>query len=263
MNIIKNSARNFLSAATLLLLVKNWPQTLQAILLPQGKYPALRFRRGVTIEGLPDEAPFSWFGPVFRDRDYRRHITEPQAGTIIDIGANIGGATLDWLSCGDKLEVHAYEPDPRTFEVLNHNIRFNHYENRVRIYNEAVGRTPGTTEFYRSGCSTGTGAFLPAGHASQDRFVAQVVSLDQVVQRIDKDSLIALVKIDAEGAETEILEGASASTLRSIPQFVIECHDLLVPRAQARCVDVLERSGFRCIVRPTEPQLSLLYAVQV
>ena len=54
------------------------------------------------------------------------------------------------------------------------------------------------------------------------------------------------VKIDAEGAEVEMLESASAAALAAIGEIALEYHDSIVPDARARCEAVLTRAGFVC-----------------
>src|SRR5260370_25386181 len=73
-----------------------------------------------------------------------------------------------------------------------------------------------------------------------------MVPLHTVIRRCIGDGPIALVKIDAEGAEAGILEGADAETLKEIRQFVIEYHNSLCPGALERCERVLADAGFRC-----------------
>jgi FkbM family methyltransferase len=259
---IRDSVRDVFSTAALILMVRNWPQALSAIRSRCEEYPPLHLRRGITIEGLPHERPFQWFGPIFRDREYRRHIAEPFTGTMIDIGANIGAATLDWLSRIPAVKVHAYEPDPRTFAFLTHNIRSNRYEERVQLYNEAVSAALGARQFYRVGASTATTAF-PDARDARESFTVQTVDLSKVVDRCGAGQFLPLVKIDAEGAEAEILEAAPSKTIKKIHQLIIECHDRFVPNAEARCIKVLEANGFRCIVHPTSDQFSLLYAIAI
>ena len=61
------------------------------------------------------------------------------------------------------------------------------------------------------------------------------VSLDQVIERCAGQGPLNLVKMDVEGAETDILEGAAQSTLKKIRQFVLEYHTNLSKQARARC----------------------------
>jgi hypothetical protein len=98
-------------------------------------------------------------------------------------------------------------------------------------------------------------------HGSEEARVT-TVSLDDVVARCTEGEAIRLLKIDAEGAEGEILEGASSSTLSRIDQMVVEYHDSLVPQVRERCCAVLERAGFQYVARAITPDSGLLYAWQ-
>jgi hypothetical protein len=100
----------------------------------------------------------------------------------------------------------------------------------------------------------------PANKATR-KFTVSTVSLDEIIERCEEDGAVGLVKIDAEGAEADILEGAQPRTLRAVRQFVIEYHDLLCDHALARCERLLANAGFHCITRPMEPALGLLYAM--
>jgi hypothetical protein len=88
--------------------------------------------------------------------------------------------------------------------------------------------------------------------------------LNQVVRRCQSYGRpIKAVKIDTEGAEADILEGAADSSLQMVSQFVIEYHDAFVPGARSRCVARLEDAGFRCTWRPitSQPGVGMIYAV--
>ena len=72
---------------------------------------------------------------------------------MIDLGANIGVVTLDWATRLKGVTIHAYEPHPATLAILAANVSENRLAQRVRIYNEAVGRATGTLvlrTFWRS-----------------------------------------------------------------------------------------------------------------
>jgi tRNA G37 N-methylase Trm5 len=50
--------------------------------------------------------------------------------TVLDIGANIGYFTLLMARCvGPSGHVYAFEPEPKNFELLQHNVRRNNYAN--------------------------------------------------------------------------------------------------------------------------------------
>lgn len=223
--------------------------------------PPLRFRRGFILRHRPEDQVLLQFYEVFRDKNYRRYIAEHRRRTIVDIGANIGVVTLDWMTRFPKIRINAYEPHPATYAMLRANIEANGLAPRITTYREAVGGRMGMIVLRAGGPSMETTAYgVGATARVLEEFSVPMVGLDQVVERCIGDGPVALTKIDAEGAEADILEGARLETLQRISQFVIEYHDNLCPDALARCQRVLASAGFRCATRPAMTGQGLLYA---
>ena len=198
---------------------------------------------------------------VLAGKCYRRSIDEPHSGTVVDIGANIGVVALDWTMRLRGVQVDAYEPHPETYAVLAANVEKNRLSRRITAYREAVGRCNGTAVLRNSTASVNNTAY-GAGWAgdADDEFTAPMISFDAVVARCD--GAIELVKIDAEGAEADILEGASAAALARVRRFVLEYHDSFVSGSLARCARVLAGARFHYIARhdPSRVGLGVLYA---
>lgn len=205
--------------------------------------PVLHFRSGLSLAHGPDDAPVFLFLEVFANGCYREALQNAPAGTVIDIGANIGAFTLQAVA-RSGVHVHAYEPHPRTAAVLRRNIVENGFASRVSIHEEAVGRGSGSLVLQASGPSLTSSAYTcpePPGVA------VPCVGFDAVIERA---GAISVVKIDAEGAEADILDGASREALRAVPRLVLECHDWLVPDATARVTGALHRAGLHVDARP-------------
>jgi FkbM family methyltransferase len=214
----------------------NWRETSQAY-LDAAPLPPLRFRNGMTLEhGARDAAAFLFF-EVFAHRCYRAGLSKRSAGTVIDIGANIGAFTLDCAARHPAIEIHAYEPDPETCAVLRRNVAANRLEKRVTVWNEAVTAKAGPLTLWRGDNSAVASAFL--SERKGEACTATGVTFDTVAGRAG--NRIALLKIDAEGAEADILEGARL-TLDAVERIVAEYHEWLVPDVKARIVGVLSPS---------------------
>jgi 31-O-methyltransferase len=268
-------ARHLRALFDLVLWVENWREA-YASLRRGAPMPPLRLRGGATLwHGDPDQ-PLVVIREVLSERCYRRHVVEPERGVMLDIGANIGLVTLDWATRMPHVLIHAYEPDPTTFNTLRRNVEDNGLASRVRLYNEAVGAGTGTLTLYRSSGSVTTSAFLFDADGDQhaedvsfwirrgEPLSVPMVGFDEVMRRAKRDGAVELVKIDVEGAEADILEGAMPQALRAAAQFVVEYHDKLCERARARCAAALERAGFTWIVRESDLMtgLGLLYAAR-
>jgi FkbM family methyltransferase len=176
---------------------------------------------------------------------------------LLDIGANIGAVTLDQIWNGNAKQVDAYEPNPITCEVLERNIRANGLASSVRVYREAVGGREGSVPLWAGGESVLSSTAARSSLSGEPVYV-DAVTLDTAVARTRSTTLV--VKIDAEGAEVEMLEAASRCTLEAIQLLVMEYHDSLVPRARDRCLSVLRGAGFVCAIRPFTADQGLLIA---
>jgi len=224
--------------------------------------PPLHFRRGLILLSGPSDDPVVLLREVFADGCYRRYATTFSSGVMVDIGANIGAASLDLASCFPKLVVHAYEPNPSTARVLSENVKENGFSNRIHVYGDAVGRETGEFILRVNGSSvtaTGYGQYPPTAHPTS--LITPMIKLDEVMRRAGGHP-IEFLKIDAEGAEGDILEGASPSTLSSIRRVVLEYHEWLVPGVLERCKRVLSHAGFRLQVHPANSRQGMIYGLR-
>ena len=200
--------------------------------------PVLQFRNGLVLHSGPHDAAGFLFLEIFANGCYRRGLPRVLSGEIVDIGANIGAFTLDAAILYPAATVHAYEPDPRAREVLERNVEANALSSRVRIWPEAVAGTAGTLTLWRADGSMESSAHLPdAGR--RDSCDVAAVTLPTVVARTS--GRVALLKIDCEGAEAEIMENAGPS-LDAVDYLVAEYHRALVVDVIPRMRRVLEPS---------------------
>jgi FkbM family methyltransferase len=140
-----------------------------------------------------------WINPNCRTEALMFFNDYPKAGDrVIDVGANIGDTALTTAKLvGSRGCVWAIEPHPRTFRFLLGNLRLNRISNVVAI-NSAAGRESGFVTFSddrRDDINrVGTGALnIP------------VQKLDDLVTCRET---IALLKVDVEGYEKPVFEGA-------------------------------------------------------
>jgi FkbM family methyltransferase len=145
--------------------------------------------------------------------------------TYYDAGANVGFfAVLASRLIGPSGRVVCFEPLPANAQQIEHNARLNGFSN-VMVRTEALGGSNRTETFSLSAEPT-WGSLASVGKAP-DRASGQM----QVAVRT-LDSLCApgalpypdLMKIDVEGAEQELLEGARATLEVARPILIIELH---------------------------------------
>lgn len=220
------------------------------------RVPPLRFRRGATLEHDCGDSPVFLFFEIFANGCYRRHVRLPRTGTIVDIGANIGAFTLDCaIRCPD-VRIDAYEPNPAVFRTLMTNVERNGLSRRVRLFNEAVGGTRGTLRLWASDGNIAATAYPSARDAQSPAIDVPQTDLATVVERAGR---VDVLKIDAEGAEADILESGRAA-LGRVEQIVAEYHEALVPGVLQRVERVLYEQGFTPAVSRNRRCGPLVYA---
>jgi FkbM family methyltransferase len=132
----------------------------------------------------------------------------------VDVGANIGATALIMSAfAGADGRVVALEPGPQSFALLQRNLALNS-ASTVTPLALAVSAEPGTTTFCEN---SAFGHLAPGAPGPQ----VAVETLDRIVEgqglrRLD------LLKIDTEGFEPQVLEGAAATIERLKPVIYME-----------------------------------------
>jgi len=137
---------------------------------------------------------------------------------VVDVGANIGNHTL-YLAVVGRLQVVAYEPNPELVAGIKASIEANDLAERVVV--RAVG--------VHAKSARGTMADLDATNlGAQSVAVADDEGDFEVVALDDEEfpSRVAALKIDVEGAEIDVLEGAAELIARDRPLLYVECGTL-------------------------------------
>ena len=125
---------------------------------------------------------------------------------ICDVGANIGLHSLLLAKCGYK--VKSYEPDPVHIRKILENLEMNNVSENVEIVEAAVSDVEGNAEFIRILGNT-TGSHIAGSkenpYGEMERFEVKLKPISELMEWAD------FIKIDAEGHETQILLGTTAS----------------------------------------------------
>jgi len=128
-----------------------------------------------------------------------------KGNVVIDVGANIGLYTLLAADLvGPEGRVFAFEPVPRNLRLLRKSIDSNGYKNATVVPLAASDRC-GTVKFVVDDQNWGSDRMATPDESSQSIDV-QTTTLDKYFA--NSGYSVDLLKIDAEGAEPAILDGA-------------------------------------------------------
>lgn len=151
----------------------------------------------------------------FEDMAFVLHALRP-GDLFVDIGANVGSYTI-LAAGGAGATTVAFEPLPSTFGHLVDNVRLNRLEALVTPRNVGLGSSPGSLAF-TSDLDT-VNHVVSASESTRGSVEVPVETLDGALSGASP----ALLKIDVEGFETEVLAGAEATmTSASLLAVVME-----------------------------------------
>jgi len=161
---------------------------------------------------------------------------------VLDIGAHHGFySLLASKLVGPTGRVVAFEPSPRERVRLERHVRLNECKN-VRIEGIALGASIGRAElFLVEGMEDYCNSLRPPAVSAQTRTVSvDVTTLDEFLSRADIKN-VDLVKLDVEGAELDVLKGASNLLEHSRrPIFLIEVYDIRTQPWGYRAFEIVE-----------------------
>lgn len=141
---------------------------------------------------------------------------------VVDVGANIGYYTVILADkVGKTGKVYAFEPDKTNFEILKQNIEVNNLKN-VELINAAVGSKVGKLKLHKSKENLGDHKLYktPLGSAASPLDEGETVKIIKLDDYIKEP--INLMKVDTQGWEPEVIEGAKNIISKHKPIMFIE-----------------------------------------
>ena len=140
-------------------------------------------------------------------RKYLRGLKSP---VVFDVGAHVGSYARDVLDACPTAKIHAFEPAPDAFATLKKNLK----KTSVKTLNLGLSNKAGKAKIFDREDSPGKGFASLYRHIIEDLHHTQAieteVKLDTLGNVFEKKKIkkIHLLKIDTEGHELKVLQGA-------------------------------------------------------
>lgn len=154
---------------------------------------------------------------------------------ILDVGANVGNHSVYWGRLCGVASIHAFEPIPETFNILERNIELNGLRKTVKAHRCALGSVNGTGD--------------PTSRAD-NRMQATVSTRGDAggaisVQTLDSFNFrsVDFAKIDVEGHTIGMLKGSVETLKKHSPTMYIE----LFPFEAVECKNFLDNLGYEVL----------------
>ncbi|WP_346351803.1 FkbM family methyltransferase [Oceanimonas sp. AH20CE76] len=135
--------------------------------------------------------------------------------TFIDIGANIGNHTIYAAIKNNVKTVYSFEPQPYVFNTLHKNICNNNLQRKVRAFNIGLSNKSGHIAM---GDIDPNNLGMTKLNPNENGDI-KVQRLDDIVK---KEDYVSIIKIDVEGMECCVLEGAKETIIKNAPAIYIE-----------------------------------------
>ena len=152
--------------------------------------------------------------------------------------------------------VHSFEPNPLLFPYLNKNLK--KIINNIELYNFALSNSNGE-------------AYLKLPIRSQSIFNTNIEELYQLgaasihpennfnkfkefsvkKKKLDEfkiNNKIGFIKIDVEGHEIEVIDGAKKTILENMPVLLVEIEERHTQSPVKKSIDYIEKFGYDCFV---------------
>ncbi len=155
---------------------------------------------------------------------------------IVDVGANIGLATLFFQSLSPDAVLYAIEPDEENFELLQKNLAPSISHQKVKPIQAAVANTDGNLQLNRFGL-----AYNSKVDALERGQTVTALSFNTFIQQYAIDT-IDLMKIDVEGFEHHIFK-TNTEWLDKVTNIIIEIHS---KTDYETCIEAITKKNF-CI----------------
>jgi FkbM family methyltransferase len=170
-----------------------------------------------------------------------QHLCQPGT-TFIDIGANVGFFSLLISKTCQNVRVFAFEPNPKNFNILQENVRANQFQSFC-CQDCAISSRNGMAKLYLNDSDMSASlvsTFQREVNSRADWVEVRTVTLDSVfLANQIQDPVV--VKIDVEGHEEALLQGAHECLRQHTPDLILEVLTSFSPRNTA----FLKELGYR------------------
>lgn len=166
-------------------------------------------------------------------------------GCFIDVGANVGMYSWEVFKNSPQRKILAFEPDPLNFELLEITLKEYDFGN-MEIYPFALSNKNQKVSFFQDTITSATGNICGSDKTWIENYLGINASKIPIeAKRLDsfkgEELVPSLMKVDVEGHELKVLEGAEAIIAQTKPIMIIESF----PPKQKNVLNLLNQYGYK------------------
>ncbi len=187
---------------------------------------------------------------------------------IIDVGTNTGGLAIAFSRLvGEKGKVLCFECNPKMINWIKRSFKVNNVTNTILIEKACYNKCDEKLSFYADNSLYSAGSSLNNRPGLVgDKITVITTTIDREVE--EKNISPRIIKIDVEGAEYSVLQGAESTINKFYPMIIFEYYDF--KENEHNPASLLESYGYKLYdVNTLEPfkhenskKLINLFAIQ-
>jgi FkbM family methyltransferase len=160
--------------------------------------------------------------------------------TVFDVGANIGLMAIPVLRACASCRVVSFEPSPNSLPYLQATARGAAFADRWLVRDVALSSSPGELDFTIGRPEDALFEGFNTTTIANARVIkVKVSTIDEEWRALDRPA-VSVIKIDVEGAEGGVLDGASELLAAQRPVLLIEWYEPYLTRFGTRPESLME-----------------------
>lgn len=170
------------------------------------------------------------------------------ASVFYDLGANAGYFTLMANRVITEGKIYSFEPSPAARQLFEEHLKLNSAKitaDNISLLPFAISDAEKQIEFSDSNIQKEGNTYIkgsPIFSGTENKITVQCYSVDGLQQQgFERPDVM---KIDVEGAEYDVLQGAVNTLQRYKPCILLATHDCHLPGVQEKCVQLLKQLGY-------------------
>jgi FkbM family methyltransferase len=140
---------------------------------------------------------------------------------IFDCGSNFGFYSLYLASLNENNQVIAFEASPKTYQELKKNIEENEFKN-IQCHNLALTNNDNQTLTFFESSNDWESSLIESNFNDKTKTIISSAKLDSFEDRIEKKNQHIIIKLDVEGYEMQVLDGAKKIIEKYSPIIILE-----------------------------------------
>ena len=140
---------------------------------------------------------------------------------LIDCGCNFGFYSFYTASLSKENKVISIEASSNTLKEFSENLRINNFNN-IKVFNNAVSDRDNQKMEFNESDKDWESSLLSSKFTIKEKNLVHSITIDSLLKNTNLDNKLLILKIDVEGFDLNVLDGAKKTIEGKAPFIIIE-----------------------------------------